>query len=159
MSDLKTLFNSLNQRKRPEDIAEIISDLLGNDLSVKERLTLEKATKGALKKSFFGYSSMSDQFRSPVGAYAQISKAAELFEVEGLSADQADKPESIVQFIEDISPLLQKEMGKNNFLGDRLNRKERELENLDISKRQYNKRWRLLKRLEKKLKVGQFLEK
>jgi hypothetical protein len=50
-----------------------------------------------------------------------------------------------------VSPLIHKEVGENNFKSDRLNKDLRKLAGLDISKRNYNKKWRLLKRIEIRL--------
>lgn len=149
--NLHPLYRTLSQRKRPEDVAEMIISLLKDWLSVKERLLLEKAAKGSLRKSIFGYSSMSQEFRAPVGAFKQVSKAAEIFKIDALTAEQSNSPELVNEFIEKVSPLIKKELGQNDFLQHRLNREARAKSNLDISKRQYNKRWRLLKRLENKL--------
>ncbi|WP_315823180.1 hypothetical protein [Paraflavitalea speifideaquila] len=48
-------------------------------------------------------------------------------------------------------PLFKKPVGQNNFKVDRFNKDQRKERGIDLSKRNYNKKWRLLKRLEKKL--------
>lgn len=156
MRTIQRLYESLNERKRPEDIAKLVLDLLRPELNSREQSLLKKAANKALTSSNWGYTSMSQTFRAPVGAYSQISKAAELFDLEPPSQTECEQPEQILAFIEQTSPLINKEVRKNNFVADRLNKMEREAEGMELSKRQYNKRWRLLKRLEKKLATIEF---
>jgi hypothetical protein len=78
---LQQLFESLSQRKRPEDVAEMILSLLGDNLSAKEKGKLGRVARGSLKRSFWGYTSMSQQFKMPVGAEKKIDKAVEIFKL------------------------------------------------------------------------------
>jgi len=149
--EMKKLYKSLSQRKRPEDIAEIIISVLGNDLNSAELQVLEKAAKGSLKRQLFSYTSMMQEFSAAVGAEKQIKKAIEIFKLEDVNEIDYNYVPDIKGFIDEVSPLIHKDVGNNNFLADRLNKSERKEIGLDISKRNYNKKWRLLKRLEKKL--------
>jgi hypothetical protein len=148
---LEQLFHSLSQRKRPEDVAELIRTLLGEKLSAPEKKALDKAAKGALRRNLWGYTSMSQVFAKPVGALKQITKTAELFQVAPLPDQLAGEVTEIAGFIADTSGLIGKTYAQSNFLKDRLNKQQRKEFGLDLSKRQYNKRFRMLKRLEKKL--------
>jgi hypothetical protein len=151
MEKVKNLHKTLSQRKRPEDVAQMILEILGDNLSSKESIILKKAAKGSLKKTFWGYTSMMQEFATAVGAEKQIKKTIEIFQLENNNILDYNNVNEIEKFIEEISPLIHKSVGANNFLSDRLNREQRKAKGIDISKRNYNKKWRLLKRLEKKL--------
>lgn len=151
MEPLQRLYHSLKERRRPEDVAALVLEVLKGELADHERAIISKAAVGALKYNVFGYSSMSQTFAKVVGAKQQVTKAAELFHRSVPDGLDADQPRQVEQFVSVLSPALHKEVGKNNFLTDRLPRAQRKAQGLDLSKRAYNKRWRLLKRLEKKV--------
>lgn len=155
MNHVDELYHSLDKRIRPEDIAELIRKLISDQLSSKEKIILEKAAQGALSRRNIAYSSMPQNFRDVVGATKQILKVNELFQF-SKSQDLNDcNVEDIQKFLIEIEKTSLKQIGKNDFIRDRLNKSERNLLNLQLSKRQYNKRWRLAKRLEKKQKTVQ----
>jgi len=151
MEAIKNLHKTLRQRKRPEDVAQMIFEILESKLSSTEKNILEKATKGSLKKALFGYTSMMQEFAAVVGAEKQVKKTIEIFKLEGKELIDYDDIEDIEKFIGEVSLLLNKTVGANNFVTDRLNKEQRKEKGLDISKRNYNKKWRLLRRLERKL--------
>ncbi|EDP97757.1 hypothetical protein KAOT1_21382 [Kordia algicida OT-1] len=151
MITLKELHRTLQQRKRPEDVAEMILELLGERLSFEEKRILEKAAKGSLKNTFLGYTSMMQEFATAVGAEKQVKKTIEIFKLTPNESIDYNNIDAIKEFIAAVSPIIFKEVGANNFLSDRLNKLQRKEKGLDLSKRNYNKKWRLLKRLEKKL--------
>ena len=151
MESVQLLFESLKERRRPEDVAAIVLKVLSGDLTKHERSIISKAADGALDRNVFGYTSMAQSFAKVVGAKKQVAKASELFKHQvpvHLDADQARQVEA---FVDVLSPEVCKEPGKSNFLTDRLPRVQRKAQGLDLSKRAYNKRWRLLKRLEQKV--------
>lgn len=149
---MEKLYQTIKQRRRPEDTAQMILDIQGDNLNAKERRILDKAASGSIKKSIWGYSSMAMYFAEPIGAKKQIEKAIELFKLKtNESLYDPNNIESIRAFISTVSSILKKEKGANNFLSDRMNKEARKESGLDLSKRAYNKRWRLLKRLENKL--------
>ncbi|WP_343632702.1 hypothetical protein [Fluviicola sp.] len=151
MATIEQLYQTLDERRRPEDVAELVQKLLDGSLTPKETAILEKAAKGSLSRNAYGYTSMLQTFAAAQGAESQIAKAVELFKLN--KNDQADynNPRDIEDFIRAVSPVLHKTVGANNFIGDRLNKEKRKEAGLDLSKRSYNKRWRLLKRIEQKL--------
>ena len=112
---------------------------------------MQKAAKGSLKKTFWGYTSMMQEFATAVGAEKQIRKTIEIFKLENKERIDYNYIPDIEGFIDTVSPIIHKQVGENNFLSDRLNRERRKERGLSLSKRSYNKKWRLLKRLEKKL--------
>lgn len=148
---LEQLYKTLKQRNRPEDVAEMILPVLGNELSFFQRRKLEKAAKGSLKNLVLGYTSMLQEFAKPIGAEKQIRKAIEIFGIENTEEFLFDNPFEVEEFIKQISPIINKEVGKNNFKADRLNREKRKEIGLDLSRRKYNKYFRVLRHLEKKL--------
>lgn len=148
---LKELYKTLRQRKRPEDVAEMILPILKDELSFFERRKLEKAAKGSLKNLVLGYTSMLQEFGKPIGAEKQIEKAIEIFKIENTENFSYDDPLEVEKFIRQVSSIINKDFGKNNFKADRLNREKRKESDLDLSKRQYNKLFRVLRHLEKKL--------
>ncbi len=151
MNRLNDLHISLTQRKRPEDVAQMILEIIGNYLSYHEKSVLNRAAKGSLKRSFWGYTSMMQEFASAVGAEKLVKKTIEIFKLRNNGSIDYNNADHVEQFIKEVSPLIGKRVGGNNFLSDRLNKEQRKAEGLDISKRNYNKKWRLLKRLEHKL--------
>lgn len=148
---LTILYQSLFQRKRPEDIADTILTALSKDLSAHEYRLISKAAQGSLKRRFFGYTSMLQEFARPINLETQIQKTIVLFGLEKSNTINYNNIGQIENFIKETSKLIGKSFGENNFIADRLNKFERKALGFDISKRQYNKKWRLLKRLENKL--------
>jgi len=151
MTTLKQLYDTLEQRKRPEDVAEMVFGLIETDLTNNERAILKKATKGSLKNNMYGYTSMLQDFAKAVGAEKQIKKAIEIFRIENIEQADYNNYDNIENFIKEVSPVIHKPVGQNNFKEDRLNKIQRKENGLDLSKRNYNKKWRMLKRLERKL--------
>lgn len=149
--ELQALYNTLRERKRPEDVAGMILEILGNHLSADERSILDRAAQGSLRKAFLGYTSMLQTFAAPVGAARQINKAGELFNVAIPLKEESTDPVVIEAFIKKISPEIRKRFGASDFKADRLNREQRLAAGLDLSKRRYNKLFRMLARLEERL--------
>jgi hypothetical protein len=153
---LRELHASLGQRKRPEDVAQLIHDLLDaapGGLDRATRKALDKATRNSLRRLWHGYTSMLEDFARPVGAQRQLARAAQLFDTVGeLPAEVGDDPARVEAVIRAAGEEIRKEYGRSDFLADRLNRDQRAGAGLgEISKRQYNKRFRLLRRMEAKL--------
>lgn len=148
---LEKLFATLQQRQRPEDVAELIAELLGPSLTSAEAATLAKATVHSLKRNAWRYSAMLTQFAQPVSAGKQLRKAAELFIVAVPSDADLAEPAVVEQFLAATSPLLGKAVGADSFLHDRLNRAARRAAGLEHSRRRYNKLFRCLVNLSNKL--------
>lgn len=151
MSTIEQLYQTLDQRRRPEDVAEMIVELMRGQLAIHELATLSKAASRSLKNSVYGYTSMLETFGKAVGADKQIKKAIEIFKIDEKENSGYHSVNGIETFLKEVSPLIHKEVGENNFKSDRLNKDLRKLAGLDISKRNYNKKWRLLKRIEIRL--------
>jgi hypothetical protein len=151
MKTLEQLYQTLKDRRRPEDVAEMILVLTKDSLTTKERLLLEKAARGSLARNVYGYTSMLQTFAAAKGAGKQIAKAMEIFKLENKNITDYNNQKEIEDFINFVSPIIHKTAGKNDFKADRLNKSQRKESGLDLSKRNYNKKWRLLSRIEVKL--------
>ncbi len=149
MNDIEILYKSLNERRRPEDIAEIIRKLIGSDLNAHERQILERAARYALVRKSIAYTSMPEHFRVIVGAQKQVNTANTLFHFQPMAELDYCKTDDINPLLQQIEATLFKKVGHNDFVQDRLNKNERDHRQLQLSKRQYNKKWRLAKRIEK----------
>ncbi|MFE1781384.1 hypothetical protein ACFW9F_02010 [Streptomyces sp. NPDC059506] len=153
---LQELHASLGRRRRPEDVARLVLQLLdegpggGPPLDGRTRRALEKAARGSLQNLWHGYTSMLEDFTRPVGAQRQLARAAELFpSLPELPDSAGDDPEQIEAAIRTAGQEIAKRFGASDFLSDRLNRAQRKEVGLgEMSKRQYNKRFRLLRRME-----------
>jgi hypothetical protein len=149
---MRSLFETLSRRRRPEDVAQMILELLGDALTPEERLVLDRAAAGSIKRSVTHFTSMLEDFARPIPPERQVRKAVELFKTaRALTAAECADAEKVGQFIRDLGPEIRKAFGQNDFKSDRLNRERREEAGLDISKRRYNKLFRHLARLERKL--------
>lgn len=146
------LYESLNRRQRPEDVAETARHLLAGRLSVGEKWVLFRAGEGALSRIVGGYTSMLQEFASVVGMRRQVEKAGELFaSAYPMETAMCDDPQAVADFVRHISGEIQKAFGQSDFKDDRMNREARQTAGLgDISRRRYNKLFRLLARMEAK---------
>jgi hypothetical protein len=139
MSDL---FRSLDERKRPEDVARMILALGGDNLSNTIHRKLRAITKHP------AYSWMSQDFhREMASVEKQMGVAAQLFAVAGV--DPADES-AVLAYLHKIEATIGKTFGKNDYKHDRLNAQQREKAGITISRRQYNKRFRLTAKMEDK---------
>jgi len=148
---MEELYRSLSRRLRPEDVAQMILDKYESELSWRDRRAVQKAAKHSLKQGRYNYSSMRFDYLRPVGAQNQLAKGHELFP--GIEVDSdawASDPDLLDDYAAKAGGVICKSLGKNHFSEDRLSKKQRKEAGLDISKRQYNKRFRFLKRLERK---------
>lgn len=149
---LQTLHASLRARRRPEDVAENVREALGGVLTAAESRLLEKAARGSLKRRIFGYTSMLEDFARPVGMNRQVARARELFETAyPLNEDLCSNPAAVEEFIRTVGAEVGKTFGASDFWLHRLSRPERVERGMEISRRGYNKRFRLLARMEAKL--------
>lgn len=151
MTTIEQLYQTLYERRRPEDVAEMVIELTNDSLTARERNVLEKAAKGSLARNVFGYTSMVQTFAKAKGAGKQIAKTIEIFSLNNRNGSDYNNQKDIEAFIHFVSPIIHKTAGKNDFKVDRLNKTQRKENGIDLSKRNYNKKWRLLTRIEEKL--------
>lgn len=153
MAVLDELHATLCKRFRPEDVAELVRQELSQSLTRNEARILDKAARGAHARGSWGYSSMSTEFARPVGLANQVRTARELFPVQPIptSAD-CENPRIVTAYIAAVSRVIAKNPQASDFKADRLNREQRAKSGIgELSKRQYNKRFRLLARMERKV--------
>ncbi|MFB7265113.1 hypothetical protein ACFCXH_23590 [Streptomyces nojiriensis] len=153
---VRELHASLRLRRRPEDIAQLIQDLFAARRIAPDPATaeaLEKASRHSLRRIWHGYTSMLEEFAAPVGAQRQLARASALFaSVPELPEGAGDDPAEIEAVIRRAGEEIHRRYGENDFGLDRLNRTERDEAGIgELSRRQYNKRFRLLRRMEAKL--------
>lgn len=82
MTTIEQLYQTLDQRRRPEDVAEMIVELMRSHLAIHELATLSKAANRSLKNNIYGYTSMLETFGKAIGADKQIKKAIEIFKID-----------------------------------------------------------------------------
>ncbi|MEV2268683.1 hypothetical protein [Nonomuraea africana] len=141
---LAELHASLDRRYRPEDVADLVLALLAGKLTRRERVVLERAAKHSARRQE-RFSSMSADYARPVGGARQVAAANRLFE-QDLAVD-ADDPAALLEFASRTGEPIGWAPERTDFLADRLNREAREAAGMDISKRQYNRRFRVLRRI------------
>jgi hypothetical protein len=95
------------------------------------------------------YSLMSKDFERPGNLSRQLKVAEELFgKPVNISPDDVTEIEN---WIKEAEQAIGKTYGRNDFKHDRLPKPERKKAGIDLSRRQYNKRFRLAVRLERKV--------
>ncbi len=151
---MEALFRTISQRRRPEDVAQMILETLGDELTLNERRVLDRAAAGSIKRALVKFTSMMEDFARPVAPERQVRKAIELFSTAyPMTAAECADADRVEVFIRHISLEIRKTFGRSDFESDRLNRPQRESAALEISRRRYNKLFRHLARLERKIKT------
>jgi hypothetical protein len=144
---LRELYQSLGQRRRPEEIAAAVRQMLAGGLGPETERALRAVARHARPA---GWSSMSEEFARPVGMGRPLAKASELFRT--LERPDDLNVVAIREYLETISARIAKSVGRSDFLRDRLNREQQQQLGLDtLSRRRYNKLFRLESRMEAKL--------
>ncbi|WP_283137540.1 hypothetical protein [Rhizohabitans arisaemae] len=141
---LTELYESLDRRYRPEDVADLVLQVLDGRLSRRELLVLERAAKHSSRRKGW-FSSMSADYARAVGGARQVATANRLFE-QRIEVDP-DDPESLLEFAATMGDGIGWAPDRGDFLNDRLNRDAREAAGMELSKRQYNRRFRMLGRI------------
>lgn len=145
MTLLNDLFDTLGRRVLPEKVAALISEGLAGGLSPAEQRLLAGAQRPG-----GGASSMSQDFWKPAGMDRQLGVAASLVPAVPAPADRT-RPEALLDYVGRMEETLGVRPGNLDFKRDRLNREARRAAGLgEMSKRQYNKRFRLLARMDRK---------
>lgn len=158
MDTMDALYESLQRRMRPEDVAELVLDALGSDLGLLDRRRIQEVARGSLRQGLYQVTSMSQDFHRPVPPERQARRAEQLFVTasgHALSAEDCTRPEVVLAFIRRISLEIDKTLGESSFKHHRMNREQRKAAGLEHSKRRYNKLFRFLHRFERKLATYQ----
>lgn len=149
-SALKELHASLDERRRPEDVAELVLQALGPRLSAEEAALLGVAAAKGRGNGYF--SSMPEDFARPVGGTAQLACAAKVFGLDGPPAVNPDDPQALRAVANSLGEAIGWHTDRADFLAHRLDRQERQRAGMELTARQYNRRWRALHRLAAKAK-------
>jgi hypothetical protein len=145
----ESLYDCLRRRPRPEDVAQIVEDALGPALRPDEARVLSLASRHSLRKGVAAWSSMADSFFRAPGADRQVQAVSSLFGIAVPDALDCTDPDRVLDFLAAVAPLVAWQVGAHG--QPRLDRAGREAAGVAYRKRAYNKRFRLLKRLEQKL--------
>ena len=146
MDALDRLYSSLDARLRPEDVAVLVLEAQPS-LTRRERAVIERVAAHA--RRWQGFSGMSIDYARPVGAANQVAATRVVFGVDGGSVDP-DDPISVLEFASLVGSEINWDPEHTDFLADRLNREARAAAGIELSKRQYNRRFRMLRRLSAK---------
>lgn len=147
------LIDSLHQRQRPEEVAAWCGHLLHGILDDEDGELLGRAV---LSSSWYGEveeSSMTTEFSAVVGFTRQLAVAGRLFGASRVaaSAPAGTQLAQMEQQLPDWAREIHASAGAFDFKADRLNRTQRAARGSELSRRQYNKRFRFLRRLERKV--------
>ncbi|MFS8101175.1 hypothetical protein LFM09_29035 [Lentzea alba] len=146
MDALDRLYDSLDARLRPEDVATLVLEARPSLPNRVHFLLRDVAMHG---NRWHGFSGMSADYARPVGAARQVAAARFLFGVDGGVVD-VDDPISVLEFAALVGSEINWDPARTDFLADRLNRDARAAAGIELSKRQYNRRFRMLRRLSAK---------
>ena len=155
MSHFRELFACVHGRPRPEDVAELVLRAFGSKLSRHARALLHKAAAGSLSRNAWAFSSMSNEFfRARVNPEPQVRLAGKLFgssplewKAPRLTEEECRDPVKVEAFVREAGPLIHKAFGERR----RLDKRARHDVGLFKGHRWYGKRFRLLRRLERKI--------
>jgi hypothetical protein len=145
---LDQLHDSLDSRLRPEDVAALILTT-GEDFTAGQRRMLERAANSRPK---WWYSSMSSDFARPVDASRQLATLVRLFDHDAQAyagTGVAGDPNALRVLAHVAGHPLGWTSGID--FKSRANREARDAAGVELSKRQYNRAWRFLIRLDDKI--------
>lgn len=148
---LAALHATLTGRDTPETIAALIGQALPARLTRVLQPSLATRLTASVKR-LWGWSSMPTVFGAPVRPRHSADKLRELallFLEARLPA--GDDPAAVAALIEQANALIGKAAGRGGFKADRLDRAGRAVRGLSLSRRRYDRLFRLIARLERKL--------
>lgn len=160
---IESLYQSIQARPRPEDVAELIQELIEEEInatSAKEARTklrklkyaLEPAARNSLKRGASSYTSMATEFARVVGADKMVARAAQIFKIpDPPSTIECMLPEKVEDFMNLVAQTIGVDPAHSDFLKNRLNREQRDAAGISMNKRPYNHRFRAIRRLRFKL--------
>lgn len=152
MTIFDDLYRSIQTRPRPEDVAQLILEILDKDLTKQERSILDVAARYSFKRYTYAYSSMAQDFAHVHGAEHQVRLAALAFSIpDPPSADECLDVAIVETFLLRLAQQIQVVPEFIDFMTNRLNREQRAASGIDIKKRRYNKMFRSMRRIRAKL--------
>ncbi len=148
------LYEAAMRRPRPEEVALLCFEALKDQLSLPQRHILGQAARRAHAREGFGFSSMSDEWRQPLGIAGQLDSARRLFpSIPPLPVEYAGDVERVGEYLTQLSAALGKARGDNDFKYSRLKSPARAALGVDMSRRKYNRAFRFLVHLEERFAV------
>lgn len=152
MNVIETLYDAIQRRPRPEDVAQVVLEVF-TDLTPTEKRILDLAARNSLKRSVWGYSSMANDFARVVGADKMIDQAAKNFALpDPPSTRECLDVEVVQEFMDRVAALIQADSQFVDFLKHRLDREHRKKAGIEVKKRRYNRIFRTLRRLDSKVR-------
>lgn len=152
MSAFDDLYRSIQTRPRPEDVAQLVLEILDKDLTAGQKRTLDQAARYSFKRHTYAYSSMANDFARVSGAERQVSRTAQIFNIpDPPSTNECLEVALVEAFMLRVAQVIQVVPGAADFKHNRLNREERQKAGIEIKKRRYNKMFRAIRRLEAKI--------
>lgn len=138
---LDNLFNSLDQRLMPEEVAKMLLAFGELPLSVRKVVKTVAAQHR--------YSSMSsDFFRGVPSSRKQLDLTRHYLGVNPPTEDRDTV--AVLSFLNEIEKRIGKTVGRNDYKHDRLNREQRRAAGITLKHRQYNKLFRIMSKIEDK---------
>lgn len=148
---IQQLHATLARRDTPEQVAEIIDRHLPPTGILKIRRLIRHMLSKS-QRSRFGWSSMPTRFKPPVPMNRQLAKAHELALLFlGRRIAAADDPDALEAFVAEFGRLIGRTPAQRSFRDDRANREQRAALGLSLSRRRYDKLFRLTVRLDLRL--------
>ncbi len=155
---MEILYDGVSRRLRPEDVADQVLRVFaeaGEVLDSRTQRLLERRAQGSLRRRAFGYSAMVQDFTRPVGVQVQVRRAEVIFDsgtASGrLTAEDCLSPEKVAVYVRALGAEIHKAYGRSDFRYDRLNGEARDAAGLQTSRRKYNRKFRFLARMERKV--------
>lgn len=149
----KALFDATQMRPRPEDVAALVLTALEQQplATPNERLVIARAASRSAKHLGWKFSSMMQDFARPKsGAAKTLATASTVLNIPipVLSAVDAMDPVKLLRYAQALGHVIAKGAGET---ARKRTREERVAIGIFKNARWYNKRWRILCRLEKKI--------
>jgi hypothetical protein len=148
MDPIKALYEAIQKRPRPEDVAQLILEV--GELSPADRKKIEPAARNSLKRATYAYTSMSQDFARLYGADKVVARSAQIFEI-------PDPPSAVecldVLMVEAFMNRAAKSINvdpSQDIRGQRLAKKERREQGI-FHKRAYNRKFRAIHRLQQRI--------
>lgn len=148
---ISSLRATLERRDTPETVAELIGRALPPELGRRLQGPIHDRIASSVRR-MFGWSSMRTVFQAPVKHADRFAKGRELALL-FLQArlPEGDDPDELEHLLLELNALIGKRAGAASFKEDRLDRQRRADYGLQLSRRRYDKLFRLIGRLETKL--------
>lgn len=145
MDPIKSLYEAIQKRPRPEDVAQLILEI--GDLSPADRRKVEPAARNSLKRAAYAYTSMAQDFARRYGADRVVSRAAQIFEIsDPPSATDCLDVLVVEAFMSRVAKTINVDASRD-LRPQRLAKKERREQGI-FHKRAYNRKFRQLRRLQ-----------